>query len=147
MKASILVACLTILVARVLGSTVGGVIGSVDGIQDGVIVGWACQIGIRKSIPVHLYLYRSYPTGRFSGEFPTGSNSETAVASACGTRGYNKHRFRIPVRAFHPGYLGAWRGGFLPKVFIYGIAQEGDFSNVLIANSGKFRVPSALRRW
>jgi hypothetical protein len=96
--------------------------------------GWACDLGVRKSIPVHIYLARPDGSQRqfFKGVIAN-INNESAVNQRCGTSNIN-HRFRIQ---FSPDEVRAHQGKI---IYAHGISQTNK-ANLAVANSGLKTVP------
>ena len=60
------------------------------------VSGWACLVGSRKPVVVHLYVGGPMGIGKLLGQVIADSASEEAVGKKCET-GYRQHRFQLPL--------------------------------------------------
>lgn len=122
------------------------ILGSIDEIQDSggsyQVRGWACSVGTQASINVHFYAGGGAGVGALVGGYSANQASEAPVNALCEAGG-TAYRFVIPLTT-------AIRQTYANKpIFVHGISPVGG-SNLLIANSGTFKVPSpytVMRRY
>lgn len=127
---------LSLVVASVSTAAVKGQIDGIARSGDGLnIYGWACDLGIEKSIDVHLYVQPSNDQAQIVGGYLADHPNESAVNAACGTQA-SAHRFNIPLTSLQGALLAE------QSIHIYGISTRGQ-SNLPLNNSGKFRLPPA----
>ena len=127
------------LIARYEGST-SKVVGHIDGVtvdasgNDASVSGWACSLGLPRSITVHLYVGGPFGTGTMIGGYDATVASEPAVAAACGVAS-GSYRFVIPLaNDTRSQYAGQ-------KIYVHGVSPVGN-DNDLIADSGTYSVPA-----
>lgn len=111
------------------------VIGNIDGIRvknkKTFIFGWACDQGVEKSIPIHLYLdERAGVGGKYLKNNIANYKSEKAVSNICKTKKTN-HRFKV--------YLtnDEWKKAQDRLAFIHAISKN--HPNLSIRNSGTYK--------
>lgn len=140
---------LAVLAALAAGARAGPP-GAVTGVIDGVafegdqyyVHGWACQMGQRGSIDVHVYAGNfagGQPPGVFVIGGPANLANEPAVDHECHDADGGKHRFRFAL----PNQL--LRTFQNRKLFMHGIAIAGNVDNAALAGSGNFKLPPP--RW
>lgn len=116
----------------------GRVIGWLDRVAisgDKVVVsGWACEVNLKKSIPVHLYVGGPAGQGKFIGAYTANATSEAAVERECGT-GMDRHRYRL---AFDKEAASKYKG---QRVYMHGISKSDSAPNPLLRGSGSHVVP------
>lgn len=122
------------------GTTIAGdITGVIDGIYsagDGsyYIAGWACVKYSEQSISVHLYLGGPAGSGTIIGGYAANSSSEPAVAASCQANG-SAYRFQIPIaQSTASQYSGQ-------AIYVHGINPSNYLGNMLLVNSGVFKVP------
>ena len=126
------------------GSADARVRGYVDTVKSGTISGWACDSPNTRSIKVHLYVGGPAGSGKAIKSITANVASTTtkdrkAIAAACGHTGRNgAHRFRWTI----PDSVMSAHGG--KKIYVHGIDLSGS-PNLLLNNSGSFKVPPLLR--
>lgn len=132
--------------AHAQGAHPGVVTGVIDGVafegDQYYVHGWACQMGQRGSIDVHIYA-GNVAGGRPPGIFVIGGSAnlpnEPAVDHECHDVNGGKHRFRIAL----PNQL--LRTIQNKKLYAHGIAIAGYTENAALAGSGNFKLPPP--RW
>jgi hypothetical protein len=117
------------------------VLGSVDDLlvtTDGLILrGWACNIGISRSIPVEIYVGGLQGNDTvFVRQAFADYVSEAAISSKCQSVN-SAHRFYV---LFEYGELAAHVN---KSIYVYGISQNQNSFSSLLQNSGKVIIPSA----
>ncbi len=92
------------------------------------VMGWACAIGINKSIKVAIYRGGAYGTGTWATEGNANLWQDNGLSTRCGTSGV-AHQFSIPLPAGTPGGQ---------SIYIYGIHPYSGVGgyNALLGNSG-----------
>lgn len=98
--------------------------------------GWACEVGVAKSLSVHLYVNGPAGTGKMVKSVVANQPNEAALDTLCGTTGV-PHRFLIPISADDVRKYG---GGLL---YVHGISASGG-ANRLLDHSGEQAFPRNL---
>jgi hypothetical protein len=116
--------------------------GHIDGIayKNGIpfLQGWVCDYSKQQNIVFHVYVDGRAGTGKIVEGVRTSHGHEAGVRNACNTPNKRslKHRFKIDLS--QPKYR-ALAGSY---IYIHGISVVRGHPNKLIANSGKFVIPS-----
>lgn len=101
-----------------------------------VLRGWACNMGLRKSISIEIYVGGPVGSGTFLKQATADVNSEAGVSGACQTTN-SAHRFYV---LFKHAELSSFVG---KTVYVYGISQTSEAYNALLRNSGTIQIPKA----
>ena len=119
------------------------IIGEISGITSDAngnhyLNGWACSVGVRGSVDVHLYVGGAAGTGSYVTAVTANLPSDGNVANACQTQATN-YTFRVPlttaIRDVHSGRA----------LFLHGITVVATLPSDLLRHSGGYTVPGLTR--
>ncbi len=125
----------------VQGQPPSTVIGTIDGVEidtspygngKAVLVGWACDRNVARSIDVHVYLGGAAGQGTF-GVVGNTNVLRPAVSATCGTSNV-AHGFRIDLTTLQQQFAGK-------PIYVHGISTSGGY-NPTLAASGQYNVPA-----
>jgi len=125
----------------VQGQPPSTVIGTIDGVEidtspygngKAVLVGWACDRNVSRSIDVHVYLGGAAGQGTF-GVVGNTNVLRPAVSATCGTSNV-AHGFRIDLTTLQQQFAGK-------PIYVHGISTSGGY-NPTLAASGQYNVPA-----
>ncbi|SDY65097.1 RHS repeat-associated core domain-containing protein [Lysobacter sp. yr284] len=116
--------------------------GNIEGVQPAGngeyrVTGWACTSGHNASIDVELYFGGGWPQGTRVSGHTASLPSDAGIAAACEAQGA-AYRFSVPIT---PAQQQAYAN---QGIYIHGVSPIGA-GNLLIGNSGTFKVPAPLR--